>query len=302
MDIPAYTDEVYWNSIIQQYIEGRCWFALDIENHLWNYFKFCLKKNNPFFFQHPLIPLLESIFSKHVYVLHNGIEIYRAREDKDHCLWDEWQDYTRIDSTPKAIKRLENRHVNEDIIQNQREQYEAFLNDARAQQIKARVESGFQGFDANGSSAPPYDKAIAGRCNPKGVAYLYAALEEHTAVAEIRPHIQDTISIAQLKPIRDLRLINFDYDPTAIIPGEDFLFHNIQMDFSVINKNKSDDYLVTQYMTALIEHLGYDGLCFRSSLVKNGTNYVIFNPANCSVISSNLCYLSEVRYVYQKCK
>ena len=38
----------------------------------------------------------------------------------------------------------------------------------KIQKIKQRIESGFQGFDAEGSSAPPRGTAGAGRCNSKG--------------------------------------------------------------------------------------------------------------------------------------
>lgn len=304
MHIPEYTDEKYWNDVINKYSADSSQFAwrLDIEFRMWEYFKYCLKKRNPFFFQHPLIPLLESAFSEHIYVLKSGTDIYRARNDSGRNLWKEWNDYCQIEHTPKVIKSLEKRNIRPDLIQEQWKKYDDFLKEPRTQKIRERVEAGFQGFDAEGSSAPPWNKAVAGRCNPRGVSYLYTALEDHTAVAEIRPHIKDTISIALLKPIRDLKLVNFDYDPTATVEGKDFLFNNVQRDFSIRNIDRDDEYLVTQYITALIECLGYDGLCFRSSLVSDGTNYVIFNPENCPVISSDLCLLSEVRYVFGKCK
>lgn len=131
---------------------------------------------------------------------------------------------------------------------------------------------------------------------------MYAALEEHTAIAEIRPFIKDFISVAVLEPTRDLCLVNFDFEPTETVNGKDFLFNDIQRDFSKINKSQNGDYLITQFIASLVEHLGYDGLCFRSSLVKDGTNYVIFNPSDCPAISSKLIYLSEVNYVYGQCK
>lgn len=304
MDIPEYTDEEYWNNVIRQYIAGDPEFTcrFDIELHMWRYFKFCLKKQNPFFFHHALIPLLEAIFSEHTCVLKSGTEIYRARNDKDRCLWTEWRDYCDIEYIQECLKDLEERNGDRKVIQEKQKTYDAFLNEPRAKKIKERIESGFQGFDAKGSSAPPWEKAVAGRCNPKGVSYLYTALESQTAVAEIRPHIKDTISIALLKPIRDLKLVDFDYDLDTDVDGKDFLFNVIRKDFSVRDIDRDDDYLVTQYITALIENLGCDGICFRSSLVKDGTNYVVFDPDTCQVVSSELCFLSEVKYVFGKCK
>lgn len=304
MHIPEYSDWKYWDGIIEQYISNPAYFSAryDIEYHMWNYFKICLKKKNPYFFHHAIIPLLETTFSEHTCVLTQGTEVYRARNDSKRDLWREWNGYCQITSMPESLQKLEELKVADEIIQKEREKYEALLADPHTQQIKEKIEAGFQGFDAKESSAPPWYKAVAGRCNPKGVSYLYAALEEHTAVAEIRPHIRDTISIAQLKPSRDLKLVCFDYEPSETVEGKNFLFNNIQRDFSIRSKDRDDEYLVTQYITALIENLGYDGLCFRSSLVCDGTNYVIFNSENCPVVSSSLFFLSEVKYEYSKCK
>lgn len=304
MEIPAYTDDKAWTEIIEQYIQNDNkhpkWY--NIEFHMWEYFKECLKRRNRFFFEHPLLPVLKDEFNRNTCNLLQETVVYRARIDCESRLWNEWNDYCRIESTPMVLEHFEKRNILSDDIQMFWKKHEDFVNSTKTQKIKQRIESGFQGFDASGSSAPPSGTASAGRCNPSGVSYLYAALEEHTAIAEIRPFIKDSISVAVLKLVRDLHLVNFDFEPTAIVNGRDFLFNNIQRDFSKINKTQNGDYLVTQFIASLIEHLGYDGLCFRSSLVKDGTNYVIFNPSNCPAISSKLVYLSEVNYVYGQCK
>ena len=305
MKFPAYTDDVYWTDVIEQYIQNNNkhpeWY--NIEYYMWEYFKNCLKRNNRFFFKHPLLPVLEAEFKRNTCKLPQGTEIFRARIDYDNKLWNEWNDYCRIGSTPIQLKSFEKREdVSRDKLTDFWKEYENFINSEKTQRIKHRIESGFQGFDAIGSSAPPIGTASAGRCNPEGVSYLYAALEEHTAIAEIRPFIKDSISVATLDPARDLCLVNFDFKPTEVVNGRDFLFNNIQRDFSMINKTQNGDYLITQFIASLIEHLGYDGLCFRSSLVKDGTNYVIFNPFDCPAISSKLVYLSEVNYICRQCK
>ncbi len=305
IDIPAYTDDTYWTDLIHQYSQDKNkyvqWF--NVEYHMWAYFKSCLIRKNRFFFEHPLLPLLKKEFAEHTCLLKQGTEIFRARIDHESRLWNEWHRIEELKCQPKMIDRLESTTLSDkSIIDELRKKYIAELNNEEVLRIKARLDSGFQGFDASGSTAPPSEYAAAGRCNPQGVSYLYAALEEHTAIAEIRPYIKDTISIALLKPVRDLQLVNFDFDPSAVVKGEDFLFNDIQRDFSRINKTQDGNYLVTQFIASFIEHLGYDGLCFRSSLVKDGTNYVIFNSKNCPPISSELCVLPEVTYNYVKCK
>ena len=305
MEFPAYTDDAYWTGVIEQYIQNNNkhpeWY--NIEYYMWEYFKNCLTRNNRFFFEHPLLPVLEAEFKRNACKLPRGTTIYRARIDYDNKLWEEWNDYCRIELTPTKLKFLEkNGILSNDILTEFLKEHEDFINSEETQRIKRRVETGFQGFDASGSSAPPIGTASEGRCNPEGVSYLYAALEEHTAIAEVRPFIKDCISVAVLEPTRDLCLVNFDFEPTATVNGRDFLFNDIQRDFSKINKTHNGDYLITQFIASLIEHLGYDGLCFRSSLVKDGTNYVIFNSSDCLAISSKLVNLSEVNYVCIQCK
>lgn len=304
MNRPSYENESYWNDLISQYINDRQPYVawLDIEYHFWNYFKHCLNKGNRYFFWHPLTQLIESEFAEHTCILKKETSLFRARNDDQRQLWKEWNDYSQIQYTPKVIKRIESREESKIDTQKLWNDYNETVNCSQLQSIKKRIEAGFHGYDAKESSAPPPDKAENGRCNPKGVSYLYVALEEHTAVAEIRPHIKDTISIALLQPVRDLKLVNFDYDPTETVEGKDFLFDNIRRDFALINKMKTDSYLTTQYITALIAHLGYDGISFRSSLVADGTNYVIFDSNVCNVISSKLCFLSEVKYIFGECK
>ena len=304
MDIPEYTNVEYWDDLTNQFIQNPNKFVAwcNIEYYLLGYFKHCLMRGNRYFFQHPFIPLFKSVLSEHTVVLAKDTEVYRARIDEDHKLWKEWNKFSGVKNTPEVIKRIESRKGHNVDTKELWNSYNASVNSEEIRLIGERINAGFQGYDADGSTAPPSDKVSAGRCNLKGVSYLYVALEEHTAVAEIRPHIKDTVSIALLKPVRDLKLIDFDYEPGAVVEGKDFLFNDIQREYSLINKNRSDDYLLTQYLTALIEHLGYDGLCFRSSLVVDGTNYVIFNPDDCKVVSSKLCLLSKVNYEFGQCK
>ena len=78
----------------------------------------------------------------------------------------------------------------------------------------------------------------------------------------------------------------------------EFFYNEVQQEFARVNRGEKRDYLITQYITSLVEHSGYDGLCFRSSLVKDGTNYLIFQPTDCTAVSSKICYLNGVQYQY----
>ena len=118
MEFLAYTDDVYWTDIIEQYIQNNNkhpeWY--NIEYYMWEYFKNCLKRNNRFFFEHPLLPVLAAEFKRNAFKLPQGTELYRARIDCDSKLWNEWNDYCRIESTPKILRDLEKRDFTNDEI------------------------------------------------------------------------------------------------------------------------------------------------------------------------------------------
>lgn len=68
MNIPEYTDERFWNNIIDEYIKDKQKFAswIDLDKHLWNYFKYCLKKGTDIIFNTPLFrfwnPSFQNVF------------------------------------------------------------------------------------------------------------------------------------------------------------------------------------------------------------------------------------------------
>jgi RES domain-containing protein len=59
--------------------------------------------------------------------------------------------------------------------------------------------------------APPPNLARPGRMNPLGIPYLYVALDQATAIAEVRPWLGALLSVARLSPQRTLRVVNLNY-------------------------------------------------------------------------------------------
>lgn len=55
---------------------------------------------------------------------------------------------------------------------------------------------------------PRRDRTKEGRANPKGIPYLYTANDKETAIAEVRPWIGAYVSIAELKVVRPLTIVN----------------------------------------------------------------------------------------------
>lgn len=143
------------------------------------------------------------------------------------------------------------------------------------------------GYDEKGSDAAP--SPGAGRINPEGISYLYAADNIKTASLEVRPVISQYLSIAEIEATEDINLFDFSkkYD------GSDEFQKNwdnaIRMSvlseyFSNPNYSGEAAYLATQYISEYIKNKNrkdgssiFDGLCFKSSLDRDGLNYVLFD-------------------------
>ena len=100
---------------------------------------------------------------------------------------------------------------------------------------------------------------------------------------------------------KDLTLLDFyfEYDERGFIDIEDELFHCIRSEFTRLNKGNAEEYLVTQYLSSMAQYNGFDGIRFRSSLVYEGTNYVIFDNENCDVVCSKMYIIPAVQYTLQ---
>ena len=89
-------------------------------------------------------------------------------------------------------------------------------------------EKKFWGYDAEQSDAPPKDKTLGGRANPKNISYLYIAEDLKTAMMEVRPNLTQEVSVATIKILKTLRLFDFCYVDPEEEAGKKFGFkHNI---------------------------------------------------------------------------
>ena len=299
MTLPVFTETAYWDAELQQYADWNAHCPVD-QGHVWRYFKYCLRSQNRFFFKNPLIPLILDRFSQNTVTLPTNSMLYRARIDYDreheNLCW-QFKDFEEL----RQIMENPDNHLPlcQAIARSAKEDADKISSSPEFEKFVEQKKLGFEGFDASGSGSPPPDKVNSpGRCNPEHVSFLYAANDAHTAVAEVRPFIRDAISIATLEAQKDLRLVDFyfEYDEHGVISIDDHFFHYIRAEFSILNKGNKDDYLITQFLTLLAQDAGYDGIRFRSSLVKDGVNYVIFDSSNCVPTSSKMYLIPEVKY------
>ncbi|MFJ7665810.1 RES family NAD+ phosphorylase [Lysinibacillus sp. NPDC097195] len=135
-------------------------------------------------------------------------------------------------------------------------------------------------------SCPPPPKATAGRLNRVNVSYLYLSSDSETAISEIRPHPSNYVSIGEFSLLEDIRIADFrkinllHFFKNDRLLDDYVLLSNIAAKFSIpITPEEKEGYLFTQLITEVFRKIGFDGICFNSSISNNnGYNLVIFNP------------------------
>jgi hypothetical protein len=167
------------------------------------------------------------------------------------------------------------------------------------------------GFSKDQMWNPPYDKATAGRANPKGISYLYLANDLDTALYETRAALFDYATIGEFKLKNDIKILNLrdpGDDPvfwSEIEEIEDFLIYipfikTLQKELSmpIRKKDKLLDYIPTQYISEYIKSLGFDGVEYESSINNNGYNLAIFNPEKFDCIATKVYEIDTIKISY----
>jgi hypothetical protein len=158
---------------------------------------------------------------------------------------------------------------------------------------------------------PCAKKASDGRVNPKGIACLYLATKQKTAVLEVRPLVGSYVSVAQFKVLKDLRLVgcsakelgDLEYilkkDPTPE-DTEKQVWSNINRAFSepVERGDDSLDYIPTQIITEVFKLNGFDGIGYKSSYGEDGFNVALFDVAAADVTECRLYRIKDVSVTF----
>ena len=167
----------------------------------------------------------------------------------------------------------------------------------------------FWGYDKDGSDAPPPGRPAPGRINPDGISYLYTAEDIRTAILEVRPVPTQYISVAQIEVVEDINIYSFVKPIEMDSEGKNWLscidYDEISKCFAAPNYGGKSYYLATQYISEYIKHMKnpdgqamFDGLCFRSSLNPDGTNYVLFDVSDDTkkyrICNSSLCQVKDL--------
>ncbi|MDO4447005.1 MAG: RES domain-containing protein [Lachnospiraceae bacterium] len=154
--------------------------------------------------------------------------------------------------------------------------------------------------------APP-KYATTNRMSPAGISYLYVASDRETAYKECR-YKDAMVMVAEYVLKEELTIIDFsqvafvttksifskeyDHDLRWI---NNFLDSFIKEITSPVDDKKEDhsyEYVATQVIAEYIRSLGYDGICFNSSVAR-GKSYVFFCGPNMEYSSDGYDYIDE---------
>jgi RES domain len=157
-------------------------------------------------------------------------------------------------------------------------------------------------------SAPPKDKARAGRMNVEYIPAFYAAFSEETAVAEMRPSIGDRVAVGEFALQRDITVLDFTvFSRLAHDKQKEAYFHT-RYDFirqmegeiskPILPFEKQREYLATQIVAEYLrEYFECDAVIYKSSLIRSGDadnrNIVIFDKGSKFVGQGQMLSLSD---------
>lgn len=157
---------------------------------------------------------------------------------------------------------------------------------------------------------PRKGQATEGRANPKGIAYLYTATDQATAIAEMRPYVGSLVSVAELYTARDLRVLNCVSDDRdrKIYLGEQspdtrerLVWQDIDRAFARPVSREDDsicEYAPTQILAEHVRQHGFAGIEFRSSLGP-GRNLVLFDLDSVRVGDCCLVRIGRVKVDFE---
>ena len=141
-------------------------------------------------------------------------------------------------------------------------------------------------------SAPPREKAPAGRMNVEYIPAFYGAFCGETAIAELRPGIGDQVAVGEFVLQKEVRV--FDFTAFARKHGSEWkaCYAHTRYDFitqmedeiskAVLPFEKQREYIATQIVAEYLkEYFGSEAVIYRSSMQKDdkmdNRNIVILN-------------------------
>lgn len=198
------------------------------------------------------------------------------------------------------------------IIERKKEYYRARIGFAKKKRdisnFDFETEMVYEPFSNSEIGAPPPHLAGDGRINRIGVSYLYCATDKYTAIAEIRPHPGDIISIGKFVVKEDLSVFDLTagqfvkyFNSDKNLAGYTQLNTCTELLQKVVTPSERRSYNITQLLADCIRKLNFDAILFPSS-VSSGENLVVFNPEKMEYTydDAEVVEINKVSYDYFK--
>ena len=158
--------------------------------------------------------------------------------------------------------------------------------------------------------APQSQKAKNGRANPIGISYLYLASNIETAISEVRPSVNETVTIGKHRLKNAVRLIDLrNISPFQFQEDEDYqelLKHTLflrklgeDLTHPINPKDAVLDYLPTQFLCEFIKSTGWDGVLYKSYL-GDGFNIALFQPDITKCTQTHCYQIGKHKYEYNR--
>lgn len=213
-------------------------------------------------------------------------------------------------SSIKNINRFHSYHINLELLNDffcSRQMQRTVLKDTNSF-YRARI-SGEYGMKKEEMGPPPAKLATAGRANSDGISCLYLANDMMTTLHEIRSRDLDYVAVASFKPNKDLKIVDLaNLDNISPFTQGSFDYEWFAINMSILKKISSElakplrrqdselDYLPAQYISDFVKSLGLDGICYKSTLNKNGINYAIFDYKKLKCDKVELYHIESLIY------
>ena len=164
--------------------------------------------------------------------------------------------------------------------------------------IKLASDGRVYGFNKKNSGVPPIEKCIAGRLNRKYEQVLYLSDDEITCFYEVKPELNEYISLAKFNIIKPIKILDFtpyckeDYidffDKKALFEFQQKGYNLQQLFFGiqrilVIPDFAANDYKIANEIANMIKDVSkeikVDGIKYKSFYTK-GNNIALWNYDN----------------------
>jgi len=185
---------------------------------------------------------------------------------------------------------------------------------------RCRIANNPRGFKKSEMSAPPFDKAKAGRISAEGIPCLYLGDSLETVIAETRPRASDYITIGKFKLKKDILVVDLKgIKQVSPFIGKDLHAKVYAYNKPTLNKideelgkpmrtNDSDlDYIPAQFIADFIKNIErngqpeYSGVEYSSVMRKNGYNLAVFDPYLFECVDTKTYKIGELEYKKEEC-